>query len=417
VKEKDLRRYIKKEILLNEAAGDFTYEDVKDVFDAFKNVFTVTGIALKSIASALVLNVEVLIAVDRNEIKKSFDSYTTRLSNITREYESALQEVNKRIEQFSPILFITNPAAYISYQIADAYAGNMSGARSFLQDIGVSDSFLSWSGSSSEDLSSQSLLNAFMGKTTKSGEGSVLAKIADEQSKIRKRLDTLFGARLSESKSQPSSSLNESENTKNESLNLSDLLLKSFKEAPSEAFGISDNSSKSILELKRKEVDDFVKILASPNEFLTTLSKAKTLEDVKNAVSLLKNTPFVIKGIESLTPEMIESSAKKAIEQAKKKNKLKAVLKELNIDQQSSDEKSILDAMKSYQLKILLGQAFIKSSDSLSKQVEQLRSSFLKKFEEDAPVKVVSKIAPGSELEKIMKEGVEKITKAGKLQK
>jgi len=51
VRESDLRKYVRKEILLQESApGDLAYSDVKEIFDAFKNVFTVAGIALKGIA-------------------------------------------------------------------------------------------------------------------------------------------------------------------------------------------------------------------------------------------------------------------------------------------------------------------------------------------------------------------------------
>ena len=76
--EEKLRSYIKKELRLDEAQGDFSGEDMKNVWKSFTNVFKVIGTALKSILSALVLNVEILFKTDKNSIEQSFNSYETR---------------------------------------------------------------------------------------------------------------------------------------------------------------------------------------------------------------------------------------------------------------------------------------------------------------------------------------------------
>ena len=79
--EEKLRSYIKKELRLDEAQGDFSGEDMKNVWKSFTNVFKVIGTALKSILSALVLNVEILFRTDENKIKQSFENYTNYQMN------------------------------------------------------------------------------------------------------------------------------------------------------------------------------------------------------------------------------------------------------------------------------------------------------------------------------------------------
>ena len=69
MKESELREYVRKEIILQESVpGDLQYSDMKELFDSFKNVFTVAGIALKAIASSLVLNVEVFFETDASKL-------------------------------------------------------------------------------------------------------------------------------------------------------------------------------------------------------------------------------------------------------------------------------------------------------------------------------------------------------------
>jgi hypothetical protein len=418
VNSEDIRYYVRKELQLNEVAGDLSSSEVKSVFDAFKNVFTVTGIALKSIVSALVLNVEVFFETDTKKLQSYFNNYNTRLSSITREYEAALSSANETISNFMPILFLTNPGAYAAYHIADTYSTNFSSARDFLQEVGLADSSNAWSIDSLDD-ASQKLLNLLAGKTGTTGESDSLDKIVNKQNEIKSKLDSLFGARISEGLVS-SKIIKESAGSAKKQMNLADsinnLLFNKIPKSTPEAFGISQESAKNALDLKRKEAESFSRILESPSKFLEKLSSAKTLEEVKEAVSLLKNTPFVIKNIESITPQFLQSSAENAIKTAKKKGKISELVKTLGLKEAPDNEEQLLSAVKSYQLKILLGQTMIKSGESLSKQIEVLRKELLERFESGSSLEMISKIAPNSELESVVKKGVEKIQNAGKRQ-
>ena len=416
MRESDLRKFIRKEIVLQEAAGDLTYADVKGIFDAFKNVFTVAGIAVKSVISALVLNVQVLFTLDPNKAKRAFEAYNTRLSRLTGEYREALAEADKLIDDFSPLLFVTNPAAYAAFHVADSYAGNFAGARSFLQDVGLADDSPAWGGERDEGNTLQRILDRIAGKSGSAGDGSALDRIHDEQVKIRKRLDALFGARLSEGGVR-NGQLKEAA-SQLEELNFADKIDRFLKEtmpkAPPESFGIKSEDARAVLDLKRAEAEELAKILESPENFLRLLGSAKTLEDVKAAVKKLQGTPFVVAGLDNLSPQLLDSSASKAIKAAKEAKSLDGLIKTVGYAGKPDDEQALIAAVKAYQLKNLLGQALLKSSDELAKGIEQLRSEFLQGFERDAPIATVSKVAPGSELEKIMKVGIEKIKSAGK---
>jgi hypothetical protein len=416
VRESDLRKYVRKEIILQESSpGDLAYSDVKEIFDAFKNVFTVAGIALKGIASALVLNVEVFFETDLSKMKGHFNSYDGRLARINSEYRQALAEADKAISDFSPILFLTNPAAYAAFHIADSYADNYAATRDFLGDIGIESGASSWLRGSDKDLT-QRLLDFLAGKTTKSGEG--LANTLEKQKTIRTRLDSLFGAKLSESAASHPGRLSEASEEKAQTMNLADQLdsfiKKTMPKVSSEAFGISKESASAVVDLKKREAEEFAKILESPAKFLSLLRSAKSLEDVKSAVATLQQTPFIVGGIDKITPDSLEKSARSAVSDAKKKKKVADLLKVIGLQEEPKDEESLIAFVKAYQLRNLLGHAVVKSSEGLSKQIEEMRATFLKKFEEDAPLELVSKVAPGSDLETAMKEGIEKIRNAGK---
>lgn len=416
MKPEKLRSYIRKEIQLQEAAGDIDSSEIKDVFDSFKNVFVVAGIALKSIVSSLVLNVGVFFELDSSNLESYFDAYTTRLSSITREYESALNSANENISKFMPLLFLTNPGAYAAYKIADSYSSNFDEAREFLAEIGLASTSQAWS-SAGLAKSSQKLLDLFAGKSGKRNESTSISKLVNRQKSISSKINDLFGFNVSENASLNNNLIVENSNLNGKDKNLAgmleDILFKSMPKVGPEAFGISPSSSKSILEMKKKEAEDFEKMIAAPVLFLNLLKDAKTLEDVKSALSLLKSAPFVIKNVEKITPEFLESSAKKAIEAAKKKNKTKELLDSLGLKEEPNEEQ-FLNVVKAYQLKNLLGQMIVKSSESLIKQTEDLREFLLKRYQENIDIELVSKIASGSEFETIMKKGVEKIKNAGK---
>jgi len=161
------------------------------------------------------------------------------------------------------------------------------------------------------------------------------------------------------------------------------------------------------------------KILDSPIRFLESMASSKTLEEVKRSIEILKNTPFNVIGAEKLSQEFLDSSAMKVVKEInsdpkKKDEKVSQLASALGMTDKTPSEKDIFQAVKAYQLKTLLGNSMIKSSKELTQQIEEMRATFLKKFEEDAPLELVSKVAPGSDLETAMKEGIEKIRNAGK---
>ena len=136
---------------------------------------------------------------------------------------------------------------------------------------------------------------------------------------------------------------------------------------------------------------------------------------MKGAVTLLKGAPFTLGGIEDITPKNLEDSAVKALKTAIEKKKLEALFKEIGVEA-PEDEKQRIEAIKAYQLRNLLGTTVVNARESILSQTEILRKLYLEKFEEDVPLDILKKIAPDSELERVVSAGLEKIKNAGKQQ-
>ena len=193
--EEKLRSYIKKELRLDEAQGDFSGEDMKNVWKSFTNVFKVIGTALKSILSALVLNVEILFRTDENKIKQSFENYTNRSHSITREYEEVLGPIKKQFESFEPLLFVANPGGYLAWQFAKEGTGNFEGTKRFFQDVGIdiTNAEFPFKFPSSGDEGGSGDTNPLDRSQGTDQTRSPLSKILDKQKQLQNSLDRIFG--------------------------------------------------------------------------------------------------------------------------------------------------------------------------------------------------------------------------------
>ena len=85
---------------------------------------------------------------------------------------------------------------------------------------------------------------------------------------------------------------------------------------------------------------------------------------------------------------------------------------ESNFEYEENNQKISLDIVseKGFSPKklLLVGLAGCTGIDIVS-LLEKMRVEFLKKFEEDCSLKLVTKVAPSSDLEAVMKNGIEKI--------
>lgn len=404
--EEKLRSYIKKELRLDEAQGDFSGEDMKNVWKSFTNVFKVIGTALKSILSALVLNVEILFKTDKNSIEQSFNSYETRSRNITQEYEEVLGPLKEKFESVEPLLFLASPGSYIAYQFTKGGASNFSSTRAFLQDVGIDLGRTDW-GNLGLDAGVQAMIDAALGTgPTKNLAGSG-QRIENQQRQLQSSLDRIFGM---------SSQTNESIITEqNDVVSVVKNFLESgIKKIKPEVFGVPESAQQDAVKLKKEQAEAFAKNLDLPTAFLKKMSSAKTLEEVKAAVSVLKDSPYSFEGIDKLTPEFLEKSANNALKIAEKKNKLSALFSEIGAKIPDSEEQKI-EVIKAYQLRNLLGTTVLNARESIQKQTQLIKKQYLEKYESDTPLDVLEKIAPDSELYKTVQQGVQKIQNAGKL--
>lgn len=417
MRESDLRGYIRREISLTEAAGDFSAQDVKDVWGAFMAPFKIFGTALKSLLSVLVLNVEIVFRTDPQKIKEAFSKYETLSGRLAQEYDEVVGPIIKEFGEVEPLLFVANPGAYIAYQFTKEGATDFRASRDFFKDVGIdigdtrwldlSDTLFGYDRSDPNQRANadQTRLMAGLGGGRSAGSPEQIAKT---QKQIQQTLDTIFGmtARVSEGVLLEQNELDPIDAVEK-------FYTDGVKELPPDLFGIDDEAPKKVADLKRDQANELAKILEAPLTFMSKLASAKTLEEVKAAISLLENTPYVIDGVKQLTPEFLESSAKKAVDAATKKKKLDDLFKQIGV-KKPADEKGMIEAVKAFQLRNLLAKAVLDVRAALTKQMEDLREQFLEKYESDTPLKVIEKVMPGSEIESTVKAGIEKIRTAGK---
>jgi hypothetical protein len=403
VREEDLRKYVRREVLLTEAAGDMSAGDVKEIWGAFTDIFKVLGVGLKSLINVLTLNFSVIFSRDEAEVQKAFERYKATDDRLTSKYREITGPIINELGPIEPLIFIANPGAYFAYKFATASTENFENSLQFFEDSGIIEpNFIRryFRGFDDDDVG--------RGRGRGRGDGRAPSDaVITQLRQISNRLDSVFGRGLNESL------------VREAKINVSkEEMLQAFRDAPPSAFKVSEEDSKYYIEQKRKEAEKMVQMLSAPTIFLEKLSKAKTLDDVKSATKILKTSSIVVSGIDKLTPESLEISAKKAIDTAKenevkgKKGSLKELRAELGAEK--LDEKGLLDAVKAYQLKNLLGQAMLQAKEQIIPQTEKMRESFKQMFLEGTPLDVLENIDPEGLLTRTVKEGLKKIEEAGK---
>jgi len=395
VREEDLRKYIQKEVLLTEAPGDLDVNELKQIWNSFTNVFKVMQIGLKSLIAVLVLNIKVTFTQDMKKIEDIFQRYDQVDQRLTSQYRTITEPIISELGPIEPLVFITNPGPYLAYKFAEASSENFEESLKFLEDTGIikadwfrrylKDPLLPDAGTVSQGPNSRTPSDAAIGQLNQ----------------IKRKLDAVFGKSLGESLIREAK-INASKEE----------MLQAFRNAPPDVFKVSNKDAMGYIEMKRKEAATLSQVLSAPTDFLDKLSRAKAINDVKSAIQILKNSPISVNGIDKLTPEFLENSAKRVIKTAEEKGSLEKLKTEL--DAEMLDEKGLLDAVKAYQMKNLLGQAMLAAKKQIIPQTEKMREVFKRKFLEDVPLELLESIDPEGALARTVKDGLKKIDEAGK---
>lgn len=396
MREEDLRKYVRREVLLTESGIAFSEQELKQVWDSFANVFKVLGIGLKSMINVLALNARVLFYLDDTKIAEAFNRYNIASQRLSAEYARIINPIIENLGPVEPLILIANPGAYLAYKIAGEASTKFEDSLQFFEDSGLID----------KDFVRDFLKNPQKIGTSDRGGGGEENRAATASimqiTRIRNRLDQVFGAIISEG-----FLIGEAKESASKSQ-----VLQALRSASSDVFGVSGDDASGVISLKKKEVELMVASLSAPTLFLDKLSRAKTIEDVKSAIETLKNSPITVDGIGELTPDFLESSARRAIKAAEEKGNLEALKSELGAEK--LDEKGLLNAVKAYQLRNLLGKAMLQAKKQIIPQTEKMRQAFKQKFLEDTPLDVLENIDPEGLLTRTVKEGLKKIEEAGK---
>jgi hypothetical protein len=427
VNESDLRKYIRRELLREYDDQTISASEFDDVVGAFKNIFVVAGTALKDISSTLKLTFDVAVSKDKAALEKAFAAYDNRVVSLGREYAQGLEYANKALKgsSFDKLLFMTNPGAYLGYALANLNSADNYGAiRDWFKEVGVEiDQSTIPPGTSDEDLA----LMATLTGATSTGRTSVI----EQQKKLQASIDRLFGFSgdspgagdgSAGGGSPPSAgsgggsggrrTVSESAGRLNEG-SFNKVFGSVLKKMDSKDFKVPDSAVEGVYTVKKEEAEEYAKMLTAPTRFIEELQKSKTPEEVKKALTVLQGSPFKIAGLDKINPNEIEKSTEKAIEAAKEKDKMDELMKQVGANEKMSEEE-VFKLVKAFQLKALIGGAIVNAKKEMIPQIEDARKEFLEKYQKGTDLELISKIAPGSELEKTLKDGIEKIKNAGK---
>jgi len=405
-----IRREIRKELLSENVSASAA--DVKDVWEAIKRVFSVTKIAIKSVISGLVVNVQLMFTVDPAKVDEYVRDYKTRQQDILREYKTEMAPVYELLSDYEPILFMTAPGAYLAAKVSLQGPEMYNDVLDYMREAGVE---LDPQRPPGGDTKEESFWGAALASLGVKPTGASVPTVNDFKStanEIKSRLDSIFGV-VSGTPIRESRLLLEASDFDEKMKEITISILKQIKP---ENLGFDPGAAEKIAKVKEDEANDLAKLLTVPQRFIEAIGNAKSITDATNAVKMLEGTPYVIKGIEGLKPEAIDAVAKSKIKDLKDdKQKMDLVLEAnpaAKVKGPITDE-IVLGAAKTIILKKTLAKALLDSKKELPKVVEELRTRVLKTYTGDVKVDELKKYDPDNPVIKAVEAGVKKIETSG----
>ena len=419
--EKFLREAIRREIRKSHLNEDVSASaaDVKDVWEAIKRVFSVTKIAIKSVISGLVVNVQLMFTVDPQKVTQYVQEYKSRQMSILREYEQELAPVRELLSGFEPILFMTAPGAYLASKAISEGPAIVNEISEYLREAGIELDPNRPQGSAFDDSDSffqKQILNS-IGVTPTETSRPDMNDFKQTSDAIKKKLDDIFGV-ISTAPVRESKLLREAKIPDDDQI--FQAIVDVLKNIKPEDLGFKPEAVEKMAKVKVDEANKFSSILMTPQKFITALGSAKSMSDAQKAVKMLEGTPFAISGLDKLTPESVESVAKAEVSKLKTDQQKTDLITEANPSAKIEGpitDKMLIDAARSIALKRTLAKAVIESESKLPDAVEDLRKTLMKQYAGDIDVENLKKFDPDSPVVKAVEEGTKKIKESGILQK
>ena len=413
----------KKENILKESyPGLMTADDFWPLWDSLKDIWDATGVAIKDLigTSTFLLKMTFRVFLNEREIEDIIENNKDRKDRIWSEYNGIVKAGEARFPGTATDLhlfaFLGNPGKYVAYRMVTDGKGYYDDIKTILKSQGIDVRTPPRGGGEYDEKSIfASLWDAAAGKS--------VPELTGLRGPLLRKLNRII-LNIQESKSSIHDIRNLLREEKESQISFEDydkalkVFQKQFEKSISSTPEI-DSAFKNSIKEKRREINQAVEILKSPQVFILEAMKSKNLEDFSRAVKILEKTPFQIDESSLPKKEELKRAAVEMVKKAKQENKVNLLLQSAGIKQKEGDKEpkeedlaSIAEAvLTKSSIEKLISQLREPNSD-LNKSVEKARKIFLenivgidKNIEDILPEKV----------KEVYSKGREDISRAGKV--
>jgi hypothetical protein len=437
VKEEDIRKYVRIEILREDAIERDSF--LGTLISAFDDVLKAAKLAFKDILNSTRFLIAVTFATDPETIKQLRESYRNKKEGIISDYQNFFGSLTESMgTDFQFLAYIVAPGPYLAAKVVLEGPGWASDVKAFLNEAGFDFEYPTRRGTDdgSEESKRQNQVTNMLQDQLRGAPMQIRA-FRDAQRKFIEDLDRRLGLTgtsesnasrtglpvIVEEKSSGIASIS-NEEFKQASKFLTDSLAGFIEKIPAEKL-VKPADMKKLIDLKRKTADEYASQLNAPLAFAAKAAKAKDLNELRELIKSQKTGAIRINGLGSETEKNVTDLTKKMIDKAKKEGKQADLLKSAGMQPSNTSDEALTQAAGIVVTKKVIedfvmtikdpksagedGKGFIESVESLRKQlIEQYTSDVTSEVRS-----ILTKSKAGKEFLSVHDEGLRKINAAG----
>jgi hypothetical protein len=455
VKESQLRKYIRKEVL-RENFGGGVYMDASDlaaVWGSIVDAFDMVKVSFKDVLSSTTYAYDVFTAPNLQAIEEAHKDYEARKERIADEYAIAFRKVSENMgNDFRAAVFLMSPGYYLGSKIAMEGPAYYKAVVEYLRESGiyVKEDMQRYSHDSPHyaKMLARAQEDSLMGKTTQFGNNVEFKRFAD---RIIHKLDIKTGT----------SGANESvrsdlpiivERGEKEQVKKSGAILafedltKTLEELEPGKL-IEASVAKDYLDLKKKEAEDYVGMINMHLQFIAEVTASKDIQQLQKAIKKMHGGAIKIEGLGDDEVKKIKAAASEIVKSAKSKGKTADIFKtagmkppreekeQLHEDdppetkqdkgydsylEQAAMKVAVMDAVRKFTLVFQDPEKAGEAGEKYIMQLQAVRKKFVDAYTSDiskGDIAILEKSPNGKKLISAMKKGKEAIENAGLLER
>jgi len=410
--------------------------DLNRVWKSVTNVWDVTKLVFQDILNTSATLIKIAFITDESKIKNEFDRWAQRKKIIDQKIFRKVNEVRDEFgPEFKTFLFLSNPGLYMMERTLVGGGPALNDLNQFFEEAGVKVSDLPpiFGGGTPEaekQLASR-MLNSLQGNISPYEN---MADFSRDAKRINDKLSEIIGiaGRVNESiegiddiqrmlfEARKDSSIDIVEMSIESQLNG---MKKLFQTSKQEQL-IDSSAINDYLQLKKEELDRFIKILNTPISFVKKISEAKDLKELRNVIDAFENQSlYKVEGIDDQKEKELIQIAKKLFENTKKKGK-KAVEKIIQAANSDLSPEKITDNELNDLCKLVVARSSFEGlieslknpDEKMLESQKQLKESFKKEFSDNInkeELDFLRQQKDGKKIAEFIVEGINKIDSAG----